>query len=65
MLLEGTPRKRARAAIGRLSVGKVQIGIPNLGERFGKNAEKDKEFKEEFGLWRPVGESPDPDDSEG
>ena len=50
-------KKLARAAMGRLSVRKDMIEIPNLSERFGKNAEKDNEFKEEFGFWRPVGES--------
>jgi integrase len=50
-------KKLARAAISRLNVRKDVGGIPNLGERFGKNAEKDNEIKEGFGLWRPVGES--------
>jgi len=36
---------------------KDEAGIPNLGEGFGKDAEKDKEFKEGIGLWRPVGGS--------
>ena len=39
----------------RLNVRKDVGGIPNLPERFGKNAEKDNGIKEEFGLWRPVG----------
>ena len=50
-------KKLARAAIGRLNIGKDVSGIPNLGERFGTNAEKDNGIKQEFDFWRPVGES--------
>jgi integrase len=50
-------KKLARAAMSRLPGGKMEIGIPNLSERFGKNVEKDNEIKEGFGFWRPVGES--------
>jgi integrase len=50
-------KKLARAAIGRLNVGKDVGGIPNLGQRFGKNAGMLKEFKAEIGEWRTRQES--------
>jgi hypothetical protein len=57
-------KKLARAAIGRLNVGKDVGGIPNLGQRSGKNAGMLKGFKAGIGEWRTGQDSnPRPPDS--
>ena len=45
-------KRLARAAIGRLPGADESIGLPNLGERFGRNAKKDNEIRVDFVKWR-------------
>lgn len=50
-------KKLARSAIGRLAEGAARGKFPNLESRFGENQDLSNEINDDYGIWRPVGDS--------